>query len=138
MILLLVFGRGRYPSGSSRRCVLNQATHSRVDYSTSSRPRQGPAWRMSSVLNNPITDSASALSYESPRLPTEGFDARLRQPLGVPNRQTLHAPVAVIHKARVGLAIVEGLLQGIEREIARQRAGGPPAHDPPGGARSQK
>jgi hypothetical protein len=27
---------------------------------------------MTSVLNNPITDSANALSYESPTLPTEG------------------------------------------------------------------
>ena len=28
--------------------------------------------RMTSVLNSPMTESASALSYESPRLPTDG------------------------------------------------------------------
>jgi hypothetical protein len=37
------------------------------------RERQGPRRRITSVLNNPITVSASALSYESPTLPTDGL-----------------------------------------------------------------
>ncbi len=42
--------------------VVNHQTRSRVPNSTSSRPLQGPRCRITSVLNNPITDSASALS----------------------------------------------------------------------------
>ena len=41
-------------------------------FSTWSRSRQGPLLRISSVLYNPITDSARALSYESPTDPTDG------------------------------------------------------------------
>lgn len=58
--------------GSRSLPVLYQCTHSRVAYSTPSTPRHGPRGRMTSVLYRPITDSARALSYESPRLPTEG------------------------------------------------------------------
>jgi hypothetical protein len=50
---------------------LNQSTHSKVAYSTSSRPFQGPRRRMSSALYRPTMVSASALSYESPTEPTE-------------------------------------------------------------------
>ena len=60
------------PIGSRSRRLLNQSTHSRVANSTASRCRHGPLRRMTSVLNNPITVSASALSYESPTLPTDG------------------------------------------------------------------
>ncbi len=35
-------------------------------------PLHGPRRRITSVLYNPITVSASALSYESPELPTDG------------------------------------------------------------------
>ena len=50
--------------------MLNHDTHSRVGYSTSSSPRHGLARRITSVLNSPITGSASALSYASPRPPS--------------------------------------------------------------------
>src|SRR4249920_2416464 len=60
------------PIGSSSRRLLNQSTHSSVAYSTASNDRHGPRRWMTSVLNRPITVSASALSYESPTLPTEG------------------------------------------------------------------
>jgi hypothetical protein len=40
-------------------------------YSTSSIPFQAPRWRINSVLYSPMIGSASALSYESPREPTE-------------------------------------------------------------------
>jgi len=53
---------GTYPIGSSKRRLLYQSTHSRVANSTSARERHGPRGRMISVLNRPITDSASALS----------------------------------------------------------------------------
>jgi len=58
--------------GSRSRRWLNQSTYSRVAYSTWSRLRHGPLLRISSVLYNPITDSARALSYESPTDPTDG------------------------------------------------------------------
>ena len=48
--------------GSSKRRVLNQSTHSRVASSTDSGLRDGPRGRMTSVLNGPMTVSASALS----------------------------------------------------------------------------
>jgi hypothetical protein len=51
---------------------LNHATHSSVAYSTSSKPRHGPRRWITSVVNSPITDSASALSYASPTLPKDG------------------------------------------------------------------
>src|SRR2546425_8977806 len=61
-----------WPSGSSRRLPLHHATHSSVANSTSSSPFHGPRRWISSVLNNPITVSASALSYESPGHRTAG------------------------------------------------------------------
>jgi hypothetical protein len=55
----------------SRR-LLYQSIHSRVAISTSSRPCQGLRRRISSVLNSPFSDSASALSSASPAEPTLG------------------------------------------------------------------
>jgi hypothetical protein len=46
---------------SSRTC-LNQATQTRVWYSTGSRPRNGPYRTMTVVLYSPITLSAGVLS----------------------------------------------------------------------------
>src|SRR3954447_15248365 len=60
------------PIGSRRRRVLYQSTHSRVANSAASMLRHGPRRRITSVLNRPLIVSASALSYESPTLPTEG------------------------------------------------------------------
>ena len=51
----------RYPRDECSRVLLNQSTHSRVANSRSSRPRQGPQCRTSSVLNRPMTVSARAL-----------------------------------------------------------------------------
>jgi hypothetical protein len=61
---------GRWPIGSKSRRWLNQSTHSKVAYSTWSRPLHGPR-RISSVLYSPMIVSARALSNESPREPTE-------------------------------------------------------------------
>ena len=46
---------------------MNQATHSSVANSTSSRPRQGPSRRITSVLNRPITLSASGYKVKGTR-----------------------------------------------------------------------
>ena len=54
--------------GSRGRQWLNQPTHSRVAYSTSSKFLRAPRLRMTSVLKTPMIDSARA-SYESPREP---------------------------------------------------------------------
>ena len=62
---------GRFPITSRSWRLLNQWTHSRVANSTGSRPRQGPGGRITSVLYSPMIDSAKALSYESPTLPTD-------------------------------------------------------------------
>ena len=62
---------GRSPIGSRIRRLLNQSTHSRVANSTASRLRHGPRVRITSVLYSPMMDSARALSYESPTLPTD-------------------------------------------------------------------
>ena len=58
--------------GSSSRRWLNQSTYLRVAYSTWSRSFHGARLWISSVLYKPITDSARALSYESPTEPTDG------------------------------------------------------------------
>jgi len=95
--------------------VLYHATHSSVANSTSSTPFQGPRRWISSVLYSPMRDSAGALSYESPVLRTDGSIAMMHQPLRLRDR-----------------AIVEGLLQRVECQIAAQRARCPPADDPAG------
>ena len=53
---------------------MNQSTHVSVANSTASRLRHGPRRRITSVLNKPITVSASALSYASPRLADAGIE----------------------------------------------------------------
>ena len=58
--------------GSRSRRWLNQSTYSRVAYSRWSRSFHGARLWMSSVLYRPMTDSARALSYESPTEPTDG------------------------------------------------------------------
>ena len=58
--------------GSRSRRWLNESTYSRVAYSTWSRSFHGARLWMISVLYKPITDSARALSYESPTDPTDG------------------------------------------------------------------
>ena len=58
--------------GSRSLRWLNQSTYSRVAYSRWSRSFQGARLWMSSVLYRPMTDSARALSYESPTEPTDG------------------------------------------------------------------
>ena len=69
---------------------------------------------MTSVVNSPITDSARALSCSSPRLPTEASTA-LRQPLCLVNGEVLQTTITVMHERRVDLAVVQGLLERIER-----------------------
>ena len=54
------------------RRLLYQSTQVSVAISTSSMVRQGPRFRITSVLHNPLMVSAKALSYESPTLPTDG------------------------------------------------------------------
>ena len=54
------------------RAVLYQLAHSLVAASTRAGVSHGPRWSMTSVLYSPMTDSASALSQESPTDPTDG------------------------------------------------------------------
>ena len=75
--------------GSRSRRWLNQSTYSRVAYSRWSRSFQGARLWMSSVLYRPMTDSARALSYESPTEPTDGVDAGFGEPVRVANGQIL-------------------------------------------------
>jgi hypothetical protein len=63
---VLVLDRWDVTPAECRRRWLNQSTHSRVATSTSSRPRQGPWRRMSSVLYRPIRLSAAALTLLYP------------------------------------------------------------------------
>ena len=56
-------GRSAAPECSRR--WLYQSTYSRVAISTWSQDRHRPLGLISSVLNNPIVDSARALSYAS-------------------------------------------------------------------------
>ena len=56
--------------------LLYQSTYLAVTYSTSAIVLNGPTWKglffdIALVLNKPIVDSARALSYASPTLPTE-------------------------------------------------------------------
>ena len=119
--------------GSRIRRWLNQSTHSRVANSTGSRPRQGPRVRITSVLYSPMMDSARALSYESPTLPTDGSMAGLGQAFGVADGQGLRPAVAVVDQgvARVHHARVQGLFERVERQVGAKRVRHPPAHDAP-------
>src|SRR5260370_29881425 len=63
---------GRPPVRRITRRVLYQPAHSQVAASTRAGVSHGPRWPVTSVLYRPMTDSASALSYESPTLPTDG------------------------------------------------------------------
>ena len=77
-----------------------------------------------------VRDDGSPPSY--PRAADRRLDAGLGQPFRVPDRQVLHAPIAVVDQ-RLRLderAIVEHLLQRIERKVAAQRGRRPPADDP--------
>src|SRR5690606_30456896 len=47
-----------------------------------------------------------------------GCDPRLRQPLGVANRQVLHATIAVMNEIGNILAVMERLLERVERQVA--------------------
>jgi len=55
-------------------------------------------------LKRPMIDSASALSYESPRLPTEWGDPGVGEPVGVAHRQVLRPAVTVMDESRVSSA----------------------------------
>lgn len=63
---------------------------------------------MTSILHSPITVSASALSYESPQVPTG--DARFGETFGVVHREILAASIAEIHERSVALPITGRLL----------------------------
>src|SRR6266849_5282533 len=119
--------------GSSNRRVLNQSTQSSVANSTASRCRHGPLRRITSVLNRPMMVSASALSYESPRLPTDGAMPASASRSVYPHRHILPAAIAVMHQAcgRIPAPVVDRLFQGIEHKVRVQRRGHPPADDPP-------
>ena len=57
------------------------------------------------------------------------FDARLCKALGVANRKVLYAAVAVVDETFARSPCPEGLLKGIESQIATKRRGHAPAHD---------
>src|SRR6266508_2513170 len=67
----LVFCRGMWSSVPCRRRWFHHPTHARVASSTWAAVRHGPRGPISSALYRPLTASASALSKESPREPTE-------------------------------------------------------------------
>jgi hypothetical protein len=71
-----------------------------------------------------LNDSASALSYESPREPNRGDRACLCDALGVPNGEILHAAIRVVDEAVEVLAAQrpDGHLQGVEGEVGAQGA----------------
>lgn len=70
--LFFELGRGMSPIDPSSRRLLNQSTQQSVSNSTCSTLRQDPVLPITSVLYSPMVVSASALSYDSPTLPTEG------------------------------------------------------------------
>jgi hypothetical protein len=120
---------GTSPIGSRRRRLLNQSTHSSVANSTASMFRQGPRRRITSVLYNPMIDSARALSYESPVLPNRGLDPAFGQSLAIADRQILGSPIVVVHQPVKIRAGVQRLLERIEHQGRFDRAGYAPAHD---------
>ena len=58
--------------GPTNLRLLNQSTHPSAANSTSSRFRKVPLGQVTSVLKRPKIVSAISLSYEAPKLPTEG------------------------------------------------------------------
>ena len=63
---------GMQPLALCRRSVLYQSTQCMVSHATFGRFFHGPSCLITSVLKRPMTLSASALSQESPIVPTEG------------------------------------------------------------------
>jgi hypothetical protein len=59
------------PSRERRRALLYQSTHPITAYSTSAKVLNGLLRRTTSVVNNPMMDTASALSQASPTEPME-------------------------------------------------------------------
>ena len=112
--------------------MLNQSTHVSVASSTASRCRLGPCRRITSVLNSPITDSARALSYASPRLPTDGAMARVSEAIGVSHREILRPLIAVMDEAvrPRAPARVNRLLERVQDEVRPERRRHAPADNP--------
>jgi hypothetical protein len=72
MIGLLELGRGHVPARGEQAAIVVPRDPLEGRELDVLEPLPGPPPIDLSVLNNPITVSASALSYESPALPTEG------------------------------------------------------------------
>ena len=84
---------------------------------------------MTSVLNNPITDSARAFSYESPMLPAEGsMPASANRSV---YRIDKYAAVTVMDQAFGVGTRPEGLFQSIQGDVRLQRVCGAPTDDLP-------
>lgn len=60
------------------------------------------------------------------------IDAGFRQSLGVPDREVLHPSIVVMDEIGDVRPGVERLFEGVERQIASERPGNPPADDAPG------
>jgi len=90
--------------------LLNQFTQSSVSISAWSSLRQGPSQWVVSVLQIPMTVSASALSYESQFRP-RGFDPHFPERFCAMRSPSTAYPGTVIHLL---LTLVLRLVQGIK------------------------
>ena len=63
--------------------------------------------------------------------PDRGLDPRLGEPFGVANRQVLRSTIAVVDEFVAARARVKSLFQGVEGQVAPQRAGDAPTDDGP-------
>ena len=83
---------------------------------------------MTSVLNSPITLSASGVADAA----GGGIDTGLGEPLDVRDADVLRSAAAMMDQAVGRPAGMQGLLQRVENEAGRLRAADPPADDPSG------
>ena len=128
---------GMSPLTSSSRWRLNQSTQCSLAASMCSTVRQGPRRRISSVLNNPIIDSASALSSASPTLPTDASTPAAARRSVNAIEVYLAAGVVVVHQAaQVGDTVAgagpDRLLDGVQHQVGAHGPRHAPAQDAAG------
>src|SRR6266511_2129534 len=89
-----------WSSAPCRRRWFHHCTHARVASSTWLAPRHGPRGPISSALYSPLTASASALSNESPREPTEATADRKSTRLNSSHVKNSYAVFCLTKKMR--------------------------------------
>ena len=98
MILLLVLGRGQVPQRFQQALRVEPGDPLERRELDVVEAAPGPGLANDLRLEQPDHRLGERVVVRVAAAADRGLDARLRQPLGVPNRQVLHAAVAVMHE----------------------------------------